>query len=71
MALNGVLRCPQCGSEVMPLTVVGGKTTLAVEQPSGFTVYAYRARVRCWACKRDVHFRSVSVEGIAVAGKLA
>jgi hypothetical protein len=43
------------------MTVVGGKTTLAIERPSGGTVYAYGARIRCWACKMDVPFFSTRV----------
>ena len=60
-----VLRCPNCGGEVAPLTVVDGRLVMRLEHPPA-TIFS--ARVRCGACGTWVHFSARRKE-VALAAK--
>ncbi|HLA80423.1 MAG TPA: hypothetical protein VJP78_02165 [Thermoleophilia bacterium] len=53
------LRCPNCGQEVVPLSLVDGRMVIQVELPKA-TIYS--ARVRCPDCGMWIHFSAKKLE---------
>jgi len=59
------LRCPNCGTSVLPISVRDGRTVIEIDSPEGTPVFAHSARVRCNSCGFNLAFYSVVVSGVA------